>query len=150
MGRFWATLIVSVLGVGLSAFPGIVHGYSHYVGVLGYAFAPIAAVLLVDYLLVKRTRIDIAALFERGGPYWYWGGFNVLAILWVVTGFLFCALFVPTGWVPTMVALLLTGIGYYVTVLLVAPRSHILGEAARPGERLETPEQLDEVLALKP
>jgi NCS1 nucleoside transporter family len=150
IGRFWATLIVSALGVGLSAFPGIVHGYSHYVGVLGYAFAPIAAVLLVDYLLVKRTRIDIAALFERGGPYWYWGGFNLLAILWVLAGFLFCALFVPTGWVPTMVALLLTSIGYYVTVLLVVPRSHVLGEAARPGEQLETPEQLDEVLALRP
>jgi NCS1 nucleoside transporter family len=150
MGRFWATLIVSVLGVGLSAFPGIVHGYSHYVGVLGYAFAPIAAVLLVDYLLVKRTKIDIAALFERGGPYWYWGGFNLLAILWVVIGFLVCALFVPTGWVPTMVALLLTGIGYFVTVLLVAPRSHVLREAARPGEQLETAERLEEMLVLRP
>ena len=98
----------------------------------GNTFAPIAAVLIVNYLVVKRTRIDIVALFERGGPSWLWGGFNVVAILWTVIGFLLCTLLVPVRWIPTMVALLLTGIGYYVTVLLVRPFSRILRAAAPP------------------
>jgi hypothetical protein len=71
--------------------------------------------------VVKRSRIDTVALVERGGPSWYWGGFNLVAILWRVIAFLLCPLLVPAVWISTMVALLLTGIGYYVTVLLVRP-----------------------------
>jgi NCS1 family nucleobase:cation symporter-1 len=143
LGRFWTTLIVSVLGVALSAAPSVVNSYTNYVAVLGNTFAPIAAVLIVDYVVVKRTRIDIVALFERGGPYWYWGGFNVVAILWTVMGFLLCTLIVPAGWIPTMVALLLTGIGYYVTVLLVRPFSRPLRAAGRPGAQRDSVEPFD-------
>jgi nucleobase:cation symporter-1, NCS1 family len=143
LGRFWTTLIVSVFGVALSAAPSVVNSYTNYVAVLGNTFAPIAAVLIVDYVVVKRTQIDIVALFERGGPYWYWGGFNVVAILWTVIGFLLCTLIVPAGWIPTMVALLLTGIGYYVTVLLVRPFSRPLRAAARPGAQRDSVEPFD-------
>jgi cytosine/uracil/thiamine/allantoin permease len=149
LGRFWTTLIVSVLGVALSAAPSVVNGYTDYVGVLGNTFAPIAGVLIVDYVLIKRTWVDIAALFERAGPYWYWGGFNVVAILWVVIGFVVCTLLVPIAWIPTMIALLVSGIGYYVTLLLLAPRSSALRVAARPGEQRETIEALDETLVLR-
>jgi nucleobase:cation symporter-1, NCS1 family len=144
LGRFWTTLIVSVLGVALSAAPSVVNSYTNYVAVLGNIFAPIAAVLIVDYLVVKRTRIDIVALFERGGAYWYWGGFNVVAILWTAIGFLLCTFLVPVGWIPTMAALWLTGIGYYVNVLLVRPFSRILRAAARPGEQRESIEPFDD------
>jgi purine-cytosine permease-like protein len=150
LGRFWTTLIVSVLGIALSAAPSVVNGYTNYVGVLGNTFAPIAGVLIVDYVLLKRTWIDIAALFERAGPYWYWGGFNVVAILWVVIGFIVCTLLVPIAWIPTMVALLVSGIGYYATMLLLVSRSSALRLAARPGEQRETIEELDESLVLRP
>jgi NCS1 family nucleobase:cation symporter-1 len=143
LGRFWTTLIVSVFGVALSAAPSVVNGYTGYVAVLGNAFAPIAGVLLVDYLFIKRTRIDIAALFERNGPYWYWGGFNLVAIAWTCVGFVFCTLLVPVGWIPTIAALLITGTGYYATVRLLLARSSTLARAARPGEQRETVEQLD-------
>ena len=149
LGRFWTTLIVSAVGVALSAVPSVVNGYTDYVAVLGNAFAPIAAVLIVDYVLLKRTWVDVAALFERGGPYWYWGGFNIVAVLWTVIGFVLCTLFVPVGWIPTMTALLVTGIGYYATVRLMAPRSSILRAASRPGEQRETIEALDEALVVR-
>ncbi|MBV8578158.1 MAG: cytosine permease [Acetobacteraceae bacterium] len=150
LGRFWTTLIVSVLGVALSAAPSVVNGYTDYVGVLGNTFAPIAGVLIVDYVLIKRSWVDIAALFERAGPYWYWGGFNAVAILWVVIGFAVCTLLVPIAWIPTMIALLVSGIGYYTTMLLLASRSPALRMAARPGEQRETIEALDEALVLRP
>jgi purine-cytosine permease-like protein len=76
LGRFWATLIISVLGVSLSAVPDVVNSYTSYAGLLGNVFAPIGGVLIADYLVMKRDRIDLAALFQRGGIYWYWRGFN--------------------------------------------------------------------------
>jgi hypothetical protein len=48
-----------------------------------------------------------------------------------------------------MIALLVSGIGYYVTLLLLAPRSSALRVAARPGEQRETIEALDETLVLR-
>ena len=54
LGRFWTTLIISALGIVLSAIPDVASGYTTYVGILGNVFSPIAGVLIADYLLVKR------------------------------------------------------------------------------------------------
>ena len=57
LGRFWTTVIISVLGIALSATPDVVKGYTTYVGMLGNVFAPIGGVLIFDYLFVKRMQI---------------------------------------------------------------------------------------------
>jgi NCS1 family nucleobase:cation symporter-1 len=51
-------------------------------------FAPISAVLLVDYFLLRRGRIDAAQVFEgdRAGAYWFTGGWNVPALVSVLVG----------------------------------------------------------------
>jgi NCS1 family nucleobase:cation symporter-1 len=51
-------------------------------------FAPISGVLLVDYLVLRRGRIDAAQVFEgdRGGAYWFAAGFNVPALVSVLVG----------------------------------------------------------------
>ena len=149
LGRFWTTLIVSVLGVALSAVPSVVNGYTGYVGILGNAFAPIAGVLIADYVAIKRARVDVVALFERGGPYWYWGGFNLVAIAWTAIGFVLCTLLVPVAWIPTMVAMAATGLCYYVTVLGLGRRFPALARAARPGEQRESAEALTAELAVR-
>jgi cytosine/uracil/thiamine/allantoin permease len=59
-------LIISILGIALSAIPDVASGYTTYVGILGNVL-PIAGVLIADYLFVKRGRIDLAALFEAKG-----------------------------------------------------------------------------------
>ena len=68
LGRFWTTLIISVLGIVLSAIPDVASGYTTYVGILGNVFSPIAGVLIADYLLVKRGRIDHALAIAVPGP----------------------------------------------------------------------------------
>jgi NCS1 family nucleobase:cation symporter-1 len=47
---------------------------------------PLAAVLLVDYVVVKRRKIDVSALFDPNGPYRYLNGVNVPAFLAVAAG----------------------------------------------------------------
>ena len=54
-------------------------GYSSFLG-------PIAGVMIADYYLLRRTEIQAADLFERGGGYEYRKGFNWRAIASLAAG----------------------------------------------------------------
>jgi NCS1 family nucleobase:cation symporter-1 len=41
----------------------------------------VGGVLIADYILVRRGRLDLAGLYRRGGPYWYAGGFQPAALV---------------------------------------------------------------------
>src|SRR6201987_6201028 len=149
IGRFCSTAIISVLGIALSATPSVVTGYTTYVGMLGNLFAPIAGVLIADYLFVKRMRIDLVALFEPNGPYWYWKGINPIAVLWTALGFLAYMFVIPAEWIKAVVTVIATGAGYWATVQLLAPYLSELARAARPGDQREAVEDLDWELAVR-
>lgn len=53
-----------------------------YSGLLG----PVAGIMVADYFLIRRTRLDTASLYHRGGTYEYRSGFNPVAILALVAG----------------------------------------------------------------
>jgi purine-cytosine permease-like protein len=149
LGRFWTTLIISVLGIVLSAIPDVASGYTTYVGILGNVFSPIAGVLIADYLLVKRMRIDLVALFEAKGPYWYWKGVNPVAVVWTALGFVAYMFVIPPEWIRVLVTLLATGAGYWATMQLLSPYFTWLAQASHPGEQREPVEDLDWELALR-
>ena len=142
LGRFWTTLIISVLGVSLSALPGVVTGYTAYAGLLGNFFSPITGVLIADYIVMKRCRIDLAALFQENGIYWYWRGFNPIAIVWTVLGFLIYMYVVPTAVMKTISTVLICGVGYCLTTMLFATYWSALGRASRPSEQHGSAEEL--------
>lgn len=51
----------------------------------GVMLIPLFAVMLVDYFLLRGRRYDPTALFDRNGPYWAAGGFNLIGYgAWVV------------------------------------------------------------------
>jgi nucleobase:cation symporter-1, NCS1 family len=149
LGRFWTTLIISALGIALSAIPDVATGYTTYVGILGNVFSPIAGVLIADYLLVKRMRIDLVALFETKGRYWYWHGINPVAVIWTALGFLAYMFVIPAEWIRVLVTLLATGAGYWATMQLLAPHFSQLAQASHAGEQPEPVEDLDWQLALR-
>jgi len=132
IGRFWTTLIASVAGVALSAMPDMLNNYLNYVSMLGNFFSPIAGVLVFDYLLLKRTRLDVPSLFRPDGRYRYWGGFNLVAVAWTALGFLFYMFVVPMSWIPALTTLLFTGIGYTMTAMMVASRSRPMAMGSTP------------------
>jgi len=45
-------------------------------------FAPISAVLLVDYFMLRKGRLNVSQIFEDSpeGHYWFWNGFNLPAL----------------------------------------------------------------------
>jgi NCS1 family nucleobase:cation symporter-1 len=54
-------------------------GYSALLG-------PIAGVLIADYFVIRRTKLDLVALYKSDGEYRYTNGFSLLAIAAIVLG----------------------------------------------------------------
>lgn len=78
----------------------------------GYIFAWLVAysallgsvggILIADYFVVRRTRLDLPGLYRKDGPYWYAGGFNPSALVALVLGIAPCVpgflATVSSGW----------------------------------------------------
>jgi len=86
LGRLRATILVAVAAVGLSTAPDVIDSAQRWIVHLGNVAAPLAAVMLVDYVVVKRRRIEVPALFDPTGAYRYLNGVNVPAFLAVGAG----------------------------------------------------------------
>lgn len=54
-------------------------GYSLLLGAVG-------GVLVADYIVLRRTRLDQAGLYLKEGPYWYLHGFNPRALIALAVG----------------------------------------------------------------
>jgi NCS1 nucleoside transporter family len=139
LGRFWTTLIASVFGIGLSAIPDVLNSYLSYATLLGNFFSPICGVLVFDYVFLKRTRLDVPALFTLNGRYRYWGGFNLVAIAWTALGFLFYMFVVPPTYIPTVCTILFSGIGYTLTALAISGRSRAMQLGSEPPVPIAMP-----------
>jgi NCS1 family nucleobase:cation symporter-1 len=86
LGRFRATVLAAVVAVGLSALPDFVNHAQKWITHLGNIAAPLTGVVLADYVLLNRGRIDVPALFDPHGRYRYLNGVNVAAVAAVALG----------------------------------------------------------------
>lgn len=64
---------------------------------LGVLLGPITGIVIADFFVVRKRRLDVAALYRTHGRYRATGGFNItgLAVLAAVSGLLFLAEFYP-------------------------------------------------------
>ena len=86
LGRLRATLIAAAAAVGLSAFPDVINRAQTWITHLGNLAAPLTGVVLADYLVVQRRRLNVPALFDPNGRYRYSGGVNPAALAAVAAG----------------------------------------------------------------
>jgi len=54
----------------------------------GTMHAPVGGILFVDYFFIRKQRINLRAIYESApsGEYYYWKGFNILALGGIVVG----------------------------------------------------------------
>jgi NCS1 family nucleobase:cation symporter-1 len=59
---------------------------------IGYSalLGPIGGILIVDYFLLRKKRLDVQDLYRHDGRYGYAGGFNPIALVALVLGILPC------------------------------------------------------------
>jgi NCS1 nucleoside transporter family len=86
IGRFWWTVIVGAIAVGLSALPELIEDAADWMTHLGNVATPLAGVIIADYAILKRTHIDVLALFEPNGRYRFLRGVNPAALGAVAIG----------------------------------------------------------------
>jgi NCS1 family nucleobase:cation symporter-1 len=77
IGGLWVSVITQ-----MGMFP--------FVNTLGAILAPVFGIMIVDYYIIKKERIDVDALFDASprGKYHYNNGFNQKGMLaWVISGY---------------------------------------------------------------
>jgi len=72
---FWAAIV----GV-LTVWGGVWEYYNTYLAIMGIVNGPAVGLLLVDYWIVRRRRLSLRSIFERGA-YHYTGGVNIVAMV---------------------------------------------------------------------
>ncbi len=88
-----AVTILPVALIGLFIPEFVFSRFGSILAFVGVAFAPLCGIQIADYYVLRRRRIDIRAIFERGrgGKYHFWAGYNPAAVVALVMG---CALYV--------------------------------------------------------
>lgn len=76
-------------GIGVAIFPWkLLESTGDYIftWLVGYSalLGPIGGILIADYFLLRRTKLDLEGLYQRVGPYTYVRGFNPAAIVALV------------------------------------------------------------------
>ena len=76
IGALWVSVITK-----MGMFP--------FVNTLGAILAPVFGIMITDYYIVKKQKLDVKALFKDGkGKYWYNDGFNYKGMLaWALSGY---------------------------------------------------------------
>jgi NCS1 family nucleobase:cation symporter-1 len=66
-------------------------GLFPFVNTLGAILAPVFGIMMVDYYIIKKEKLDVDALFDDSskGQYHYNGGFNYKGMLaWILSGYI--------------------------------------------------------------
>ncbi|MDH3229854.1 MAG: cytosine permease [Alphaproteobacteria bacterium] len=65
------------------------NNFGTFLAFIGVTFAPLVAIQIVDYFILRKQQISVRALYERSADsaYGYWGGFNIAALAAMVVGF---------------------------------------------------------------
>ena len=96
VSRFTCTLLVSIPAVWLSGMPEVIHNYLQILEKAGVVFAAIAGVLLVDYSM-RRWQLNVEALYQKGGEYWYQHGFRMISLVVIAVSSL-VGFSIPDSW----------------------------------------------------
>jgi NCS1 family nucleobase:cation symporter-1 len=107
-----------------------------FVGGIGATMGPLLGVIVVDYYLIAKGRIDVDSLYVEHGAYRYQGGFNVVAFIAAGIGALFSSVLpnfttlLPSWWgiYGWFFGVAIGGAVYYVLTILV-PRPAVAAKA---------------------
>ncbi|MBS0445987.1 MAG: cytosine permease [Proteobacteria bacterium] len=104
-----------------------------FVGAIGATMGPLLGVILVDYYLVAKGKVNVEALYQEHGAYRYSGGWNLAAVIAAAIGALFSSILpnfgnlLPSWWgVYGWFFGVAIGGGVYLVLSIVMPRPAIV------------------------
>ncbi|WP_417276416.1 NCS1 family nucleobase:cation symporter-1 [Castellaniella sp.] len=73
-----------------------------FVSAIGAVMGPLLGIIVVDYYLIAKGRIDVADLYRENGRYQFYKGWNIAAVIATVVGGLFSSILPHlTNWLPS-------------------------------------------------
>ncbi len=108
----WAAGAISIL-VAL-VFP--MEQYENFLFLIGAMFVPLFGVVLTDYFLIRKRQLNVEDIYRVDGQYWYTKGFNGVALICWVIGFLVYQLITLLKYSlgGSLPSLLVAGLCYYI------------------------------------
>lgn len=135
-------LIVGVISIVGSTWFGLLDQFTTFLVTIGALFAPVFAIMIADYYIVKRGTYSHDILRARDGRYWYLAGVNWAAVVvWLigaVAAYVFTYVW-PTPIGATIPAFVITFVLYLVVSLRersstpAAKHEHLSDAAAEPA-----------------
>jgi nucleobase:cation symporter-1, NCS1 family len=110
-----------------------------FVGGIGATMGPIFGIMMVDYYLIRKGEIDVAALYRENGEFRFQNGWHVNAFIAAAIGALFSSILPNfTDWLPAWWAVYgwffgvaIAGAVYYVLRVIVAGAPAKTGSVVR-------------------
>jgi len=62
--------------------------YENFLLFIGAMFVPLFGVVLTDYFIIRKRKLEIEEIYKVDGEYWYFKGFNVTALMSWALGFI--------------------------------------------------------------
>lgn len=93
-----------------------------FVNAIGSTMGPIFGVIVVDYYLIRKTQLNVPALYEEGGEFRFQGGWNVRAFAAGAVGAVFSSIlpvYGPSGYGATLgpyswfIGVIVSGVLYF-------------------------------------
>lgn len=153
-------ILVIVLGIYvalLCIWGKITEYFGSFLTIGACVYAPLAALLFIDFFFIRKQKIDLKSAYELEGhnAYRYSRGFNIAGLICLLSGFIFSLLiFDPVNAVihnkilfmltPTFASFLFTGILYYLLCKIPFIRRYVRRDTyvspdKKPFDRTRTP-----------
>jgi NCS1 nucleoside transporter family len=133
IGRFWTTFISGVVATFACLFPTFIDNAGPIMDKFGLVYSPLVGVIIADFVILKRYKINVNDVFNEHGQYRYNNGINWLAVIVVVIGCFTFSLW-PTAMIPSLSNAVLCLILYYVLAKVVSPYWAEIRDAIKPYE----------------
>jgi len=73
--------------IALVLWGGLLDNFASFLAIVGATNGPLLALIIADYYLVRKLKLDIGGLFSSRGSYKFTGGFNVAGLVAYFAGF---------------------------------------------------------------
>jgi nucleobase:cation symporter-1, NCS1 family len=142
LGRFWSTVICGIVATFASCFPVFIDNATPIMNTFGIIYSPLVGVILADYVLLKRMKINVNALYDPHGQYRFNSGINWLAVGCVAIGSFTFGLW-PDAMIPNVSNVLFVMVLYWILVKAVSPVWPAIKIASEPYVKSEVESTLD-------
>lgn len=127
-GRLRSTVVIGAGGGVLVLFPVIIDNSADFIAILGSFALPLAGVLVADYVIVRKMRLELQPP-ERASAYPYIAGFQIEAFAAMLMAYV-AGKWLPSFWPVGMLSCLAAAVCYLLIVqirlrLVVPAQSHV-------------------------